>query len=143
MVLSKWREKGIYTDHMGEGLPMLSQIIVPLELFVPSFPPYSSFTRNSGVSSSTKLLDQYTLYITTSSTLLHLVVQYRPNTKIPLPGSLKMFDHYRSMPVECEAVGCQEIVVGEDAWCGWCRKVQCRRHYDSKAHGCRYTNLVS
>ena len=65
------------------------------------------------------------------------------NTTPRHPTTNDMFDHYRSMPVVCQAEGCQETVVGEDAWCGWCRKVQCRRHYDSKAHGCRYTNLVS
>jgi hypothetical protein len=35
------------------------------------------------------------------------------------------------------------VVVGEDVWCDWCEDALCRDHYDAKAHGCRYTNVVS
>jgi hypothetical protein len=47
------------------------------------------------------------------------------------------------MPAVCEVEDCEAIVVGEDAWCGWCRLVRCRGHYDAAEHVCRYTGLVS
>lgn len=54
-----------------------------------------------------------------------------------------MFDHFRSMPAVCEVEECEEVVVGEDAWCGWCRVLRCRAHYDAAEHVCRYIGLVS